>query len=310
MNGLIPGTGKLTPAGSGGAGTAARGKRTAERATLTLRLVASWRPASSPMAAAATATPAVTRKARLAVASADRGCGGRSAGTLLPGRSGARSSSSGLGPPGEPGEPGEQGAPMAAESNTIGGSGSAAVVDGDADRADVTTRYSANAPAAAPHSVGSAYAGDAPCLVSAATRPITANRHRPASPSDSRRIARIPITTAKPNSSTKTPSSSTVLSSVPNVEVAQSLTGSGVRSMAACPTAITGDAAGIDRPASSWAIPIATAAASTPQMAPTTRPGRRRVPRAVRQPVRPRGPGIRCVMQEWSRCARQSLHDQ
>src|SRR5262245_43826028 len=170
MNGLIPGTGKLTPAGSGGAGTAARGKCSAERATLTLRLVASSRPASSPTAATATATPADTRKARLAVASADRGCGRRSAGTLLPGRSGARSSPGRSEPPGEPGEPG---ASAAAESNTIGGSGSAAG-DGEAERADVTSRYSANAPAAAPHSVGSAYAADAPCLVSAATRPITA----------------------------------------------------------------------------------------------------------------------------------------
>src|SRR6516165_10667403 len=222
MNGLIPGTGKLTPAGSGGAGTAARGKRSAERAAPTLRLMASSRPANSPMAAAATATPADTRKARRAVASAARGCGGRSAGTLLPGRSGARSS------PGRSGPPGEPGASAAAESNTIGGSGSAAA-DGDAERADVTSRYSANAPTAAPHSVGSAYAADAPCLVSAATRPITANRQRPASPSDSRRIARIPITTANRNRSTKTPSSSTVLSAVPNVEVAQSLTGSGVR---------------------------------------------------------------------------------
>src|SRR5215475_9155773 len=279
MNGLIPGTGRLTPAGSGGAGTVARGKRSAERATLTLRLVASSRPANSPMAAAATATPADTRKARLAVASADRGCGRRSAGTLLPGRSGARSSPGRSEPPGEPGEPG---ASAAAESNTIGGSGSAAAADGEAERADVTSRYSANAPAAAPPSVGSAYAADAPCLVSAATRPITANRQMPASPNDSRRIATIPTTTANRNSSTTTPSSSTVLSAVPNVEVAQSLTGSGVRSMAACPTAITGDAAGIDRPATNWAMPIATAAASTPQMAPTTAPGRRR--RAVRQP--------------------------
>src|SRR5215472_7309032 len=306
MNELIPGTGKLTPAGSGGAGTAARGRRTAERATLTLRLVASSRPANSPMAAAATATPADTRKARRAVASADPGCGRRSAGTLLPGRSGARSSP---GRPGSPAELGEPGAPAAAESNTIGGSGSVTLVAGDAERAAVTSRYSANAPTAAPHSVGSAYAGDAPCLVSAATRPITANRQRPASPSDSRRIATIPITTANKNSSTKTPSSSTVLSAVPNVEVAQSLTGNGVRSMAACPTAITGDDAGIDRPASSWAMPIATAAASTPHMAPTIQPGRCRAPGAVRQPVRPRGPEIRRVMQEWSRCARLSLHD-
>ena len=71
-----------------------------------------------------------------------------------------------------------------------------------------------------------------------------------------------------------TPVSSTFLSLLPNVDVAQSLTGSGVRLIATCPTAITGDAFGIDSPASSCAIPIATAAVSTPQTAPQAAPTR------------------------------------
>src|ERR1700722_9365958 len=65
-----------------------------------------------------------------------------------------------------------------------------------------------------------------------------------------------------------TPPSSTVLSAVPNVEVAQSLTASGVRSIAAPPTATTGDAAGTVNPARSWPTPIAAAAASRPHAAP------------------------------------------
>src|ERR1700722_210480 len=64
MNGEIPGTGRFTPAGSGGADTAARGDRTAACAMETFLRVARERPATSPMAAAATVTPAVTRKDR------------------------------------------------------------------------------------------------------------------------------------------------------------------------------------------------------------------------------------------------------
>src|SRR5277367_6899412 len=64
MNGVIPGTGRFTPAGSGGAGTAARGNRTAAWAAETFLRVANDRPATSPIAAAATVTPAVTRNER------------------------------------------------------------------------------------------------------------------------------------------------------------------------------------------------------------------------------------------------------
>ena len=64
MNGLIPGTGRFTPAGSGGAFTAALGNLTAAWAAETFLRVAKDRPATSPMAAAATVTPAVTRNER------------------------------------------------------------------------------------------------------------------------------------------------------------------------------------------------------------------------------------------------------
>src|SRR5580704_6730039 len=64
MNGLIPGTGRFTPAGSGGAFTVAPGNLTAAWAAETFLRVAKDRPATSPMAAAATVTPAVTRNER------------------------------------------------------------------------------------------------------------------------------------------------------------------------------------------------------------------------------------------------------
>src|ERR1700727_2896289 len=64
MNGLIPFTGRFTPAGSGGAATDARGNRTAFWAIETFLRVAKDRPATSPIAAAATVTPAVTRNER------------------------------------------------------------------------------------------------------------------------------------------------------------------------------------------------------------------------------------------------------
>src|SRR5512146_2356420 len=63
----MPGTGRLTPRGSGGAGTDGRGKRTACSAADTFLRVARDRPATSPSAAAATATPAVVRNCRRAV---------------------------------------------------------------------------------------------------------------------------------------------------------------------------------------------------------------------------------------------------
>jgi hypothetical protein len=78
----------------------------------------------------------------------------------------------------------------------------------------------------------------------------------------------MPTITEYRKTTTSTPAISTVLSDVPNVEVAQFLTANGVRSIAASPTATTGDAAGTVNPANSCAMPIATAAATSPHAAP------------------------------------------
>src|SRR5579864_4638178 len=71
MKGEIPGTGRFTPPGNGGAGTAALGNRTAAWARDTFLRVARDRPPNSPIAAAARPTPAATRKCRRA---ADAAC--------------------------------------------------------------------------------------------------------------------------------------------------------------------------------------------------------------------------------------------
>src|SRR5579859_1274917 len=115
---------------------------------------------------------------------------------------------------------------------------------------------------------------------------MLANTPRPASPRAIRRTARIPITAANPARTTRMPTTSAVLSLVPNVEMAKSLTGSGVRSMAAWPTARTGEACATVRPATSWPTPIATAAVSTP----ATALGCGDEPAAPGRPAAPGGP--------------------
>ena len=183
------------------------------------------------------------------------------------------------------GKSGARSPPPSGPPNTIGGSPpeahaapdppeAPAALPRETRRAAITSRYSANAPAAAPTTVGNAHPAVAFGLVSAAARPMTAKIASPKNPYDSRRIATTPTTIAYRKTTTTTPVSSAFLSLLPNVEIAQFLTGSGVRLIATCPTAITGEAFGIDTPATSCAIPIATAAASTPQTAPQAAPTR------------------------------------
>src|ERR1700743_3595929 len=87
-------------------------------------------------------------------------------------------------------------------------------------------------------------------------------------------MATIPTTAANAKSRTRTPPIRNALSFVPNVEVAQSFTGSGVLPITHCPTATTGEACGLVSPAISWATPIATAAVIRPAIAPVHALGR------------------------------------
>src|ERR1700755_718854 len=104
---------------------------------------------------------------------------------------------------------------------------------------------------------------------------MAANTASPARPNASRRIASIPTSAAYKARMMRMPVSSAVLSLAPKVAMAKSLTRAGVRSMAAWPTASTGELWGTPRPDANWAAPTATAAASMPASAPaTTRNGR------------------------------------
>src|SRR6201994_1331420 len=104
---------------------------------------------------------------------------------------------------------------------------------------------------------------------------MAANTASPARPNASRRIASIPTAAAYRARMIRMPVSSAVLSLAPKVAMAKSLTRAGVRSMAAWPTASTGELGGTPRPDANWAAPTAIAAASTPASAPaTTRTGR------------------------------------
>jgi hypothetical protein len=111
------------------------------------------------------------------------------------------------------------------------------------------SQVSASAPATAPTRVGTTYPAVAVGLVKAAHRPMPAKSASPHMPNASRRTASTPTTAAYRARMTRMPPSSTVLSSAPNAEMAKSLTDGGVRSMAAWPTAITGELSGTPRPA-------------------------------------------------------------
>ena len=126
----------------------------------------------------------------------------------------------------------------------------------------------AAAAAAAPTSVGTTSTTVVPGRLVTAATPTAANAPSPASPRASRRTASSPMTAANPASSTRIPVIRASLSCVPKCVIANSLTGTGVRLMAASPTATTGAPRAPVTAAVSSATPSATAPASRPASAP------------------------------------------
>src|SRR5215471_7785378 len=88
-------------------------------------------------------------------------------------------------------------------------------------------------------------------------------------------MAATPISAAKTASTTRMPATRTRLSLEPNAEMAKFFSGAGVASMAAPPTATTGEPCGPVIPATSCATPSATNAVIRPVATPKarTRPG-------------------------------------
>ena len=127
---------------------------------------------------------------------------------------------------------------------------------------------SIRAPAPAPSSAGRASTGRASGLVADAMTPTRPRTASPMYPTSGRRTAATPTSAATIARTTPIPASNTVLSLEPNVRIAKLFNHSGVRSMAAPPTATIGEASGSKIPATSCATPIAT----PPQSSPTTTP--------------------------------------
>ena len=69
------------------------------------------------------------------------------------------------------------------------------------------------------------------------------------------------------------PPTSIPLSWPPNSLIAKFFSQGGVKSIYSWPTATTGEASGLTRPATSWPAPTATAPASNPASAPRPAPG-------------------------------------
>ncbi len=108
-------------------------------------------------------------------------------------------------------------------------------------------------------------------LVREATSPIAPKITSPPTPTRGRRKDMIPSTTATIARIAPMPISKAALSCEPNVSIAKDLSHGGARSIAALPTAITGEEVPPTNPATSWATPSATAAESRPSNAPATR---------------------------------------
>src|SRR5262249_41762239 len=108
----------------------------------------------------------------------------------------------------------------------------------------------------------------------AAARPPGEHPPAPPPPHQTRRNAATPIAAANTASSTRIPVTSAVLSLDPNVEIAKFFSGGGARSMAALPTATTGEPCGPVVPATSCPTATATAAGIRPGTMPMVSPGR------------------------------------
>jgi hypothetical protein len=116
--------------------------------------------------------------------------------------------------------------------------------------------------------VGSTSAAPEPGRLIPAATPTAAKAASPARPKPSRRTASTPVTAANAASSARMPTIRACLSCVPKCAIANSLTGTGVRLIAAPPTATTGAPSGPVAAAVSSATPSATAPASRPAAAP------------------------------------------
>ncbi len=134
-------------------------------------------------------------------------------------------------------------------------------------------------PHAVPTSVGTVSDAVAPARDSTAAQPTIPAATIAMLPMGTRRVSHVAVNAAMAAITASTSTDSTSLSAMPKIWIAHSLTGPGVRSMTADPTAVRASACGPNAPASSWVTPSATAAAAMPHSARLPRAGSAMMPR-------------------------------
>ena len=227
----MPGTGAWTLAGSGGSGSAARGRTAATRDATALARVVSQRADASAAPPTTTTPPTPSSTPRRLT---DGTSASSAAGTALP-------------------------TPVAAVA-TAGG----ATSDGLAMRSN---HHSARAAATPATSAGSGARTESTGRSSAAIAPTTPPMSITWMPHTTRSRERAPAQAARAMTATTTTATTTDLDAVPKVDVAHSFTACGGRSMAVDATTSTGAYAGSMKAATR--VPAATPnpAASTPRSA-------------------------------------------
>src|SRR6478609_6140369 len=150
--------------------------------------------------------------------------------------------------------------PWSGSSDASDASGSAGV---SVKRPEVSNR-STTTPHTVPTTVGTTSVGSSPPRDSTAAQPATPAATITALPIGNRGRSIEPATAAM-TASTRIDSAS--LSAVPNVVIAHSFTGPGVRSMTDDPTAVRESDCGPTNAATSWVMPSDTAAAAMPAIA-------------------------------------------
>ena len=146
------------------------------------------------------------------------------------------------------------------------------------NRPEVSSRSTAT-PQAVPMTVGTMSTTVAPARDSTAAQPAIPASTIAALPTGTRRVSYCAVTAATAAITATTSTDNTSLSAVAKVWMAHSLTGPGVRSMTADPTALRASDSGPTKTASNWVTPSATAAAAMPAIA--------LAPRAVMRPSYP-----------------------
>jgi hypothetical protein len=151
-------------------------------------------------------------------------------------------------------------------SGTSGSSATLASSDSSVNRPDVSRRSTAT-PHTVPTAVGTMSPIVAPARDSTAAHPATPASTITALPIGTRRRSHDAATAATIAMTPSTTIDRKSLSAVPNVAIAHSLTGPGVRSMTVDPTAVRESEPGPTNAASNWVTPSETAAAAIPAIA-------------------------------------------